>query len=96
MRKFIFTATLFILMNLLFIGILQVYKVSYNTMNNEQITMISVSYSEKSGVTDVELLGNKIELDIVPKKISGDDLYTLHSLMFGDIKEIMYIIGNIS
>ncbi|MGN0605936.1 MAG: hypothetical protein ACI4JM_05395 [Oscillospiraceae bacterium] len=94
MRKKICAVMAFVLVNMLCIGIMQVYKISYNTMNDEKISMADISFDEKTNKTDIEILGNIYKLDIIPEKFSGQDIYFFYAVLDNEIKEILYLIND--
>lgn len=95
MRKNLVFITMFVLMNMLFAGFMQVYKVSYNTMNSEHIVTADISFDENTGITEFEILDMKIKTDIPFKKIISDEkfLYTLYVISDSRIKSIAEIIN---
>lgn len=100
MRKKIILITMSILMNLLILGYMQVYKISYNTMNSEHIAMADISMNNKTGMTELKILDKTINLDISPNDIKTDDniiymLYTLSNNKLKNAVEIIYYIEEI-
>lgn len=92
MKKNICAFTIFILINLLVLGCMQVYKVSYNTMNSEHIEMVSISGDIHH--TSLEILDRKLEFDIMPENFSDDKIiYMLYGISGDKIKNAAGIIG---
>lgn len=92
MRKYICAFTLFILVNLLILGCMQVYKVSYNTMNSEHIQMVSISGNIHH--TNIEILDRNFEFDIVPENFSDERIkYILYGISGDNFRSAVEIIG---
>ena len=92
MKKYICVFTLFILVNLLILGCMQVYKVSYNTMNSEHIQMVSISGNIHH--TNIEILDRNFDFDIIPKNFSTEKLiYMLYGVSGDNVRSAAEIIG---
>lgn len=91
MKKCIYAFTLFILVNLLILGCMQVYKVSYNTMNSEHIQMVSISGNIHH--TNIEILDRNFEFDIIPENFSDERIkYILYGISGDNIRSAVEII----
>ncbi len=93
MKKLVCELMVFVLLNILVLGFMQVYKVSYNTMNSEHIQMVGIS-TDKKGSTELKVLDKSFHIDISPYEImeNSDLKYTLFAICSTDVKNIMKII----